>query len=86
VKLVNQRFGPRLRSNMLGKLIQLKRDSTVTDYQSCFLFLVNRCTDLTEKQQINIFTAGLRNPLKMDVELEHPKSLEDAMALARTYE
>jgi hypothetical protein len=35
---------------------------------------------------VDIFTASLRNPLKADVELEHPASLEDAMALACTYE
>jgi hypothetical protein len=29
---------------------------------------------------------GLRNPLRTDVELEHPTTLEDAMALARLYE
>jgi hypothetical protein len=29
---------------------------------------------------------GLRNPLRTDVELEHPTTLEDAMALARVYE
>jgi hypothetical protein len=86
VKLVNQRFGPPLRGNALGELIQLKRDTTVADYQSRFLALVNRCTGLTEKQQIDIFTIGLRNPLKTDVELEHLKMLEDAMALAHSYE
>jgi hypothetical protein len=86
VKLVNQRFGPPLRGNALGELIQLKRDSTIADYQSHFLALVNHCTSLTEKQQIDIFTAGLRNPLKTDVELEHLENLEDAMALVRAYE
>jgi hypothetical protein len=86
VKLVNQRFGPPLRGNMLGELIQLKRETTVADYQSRFLALVNRCTGLTKKQQIDIFTAGLRNPLKTDVELEQPATLDDAMVLARAYE
>jgi hypothetical protein len=52
VKLVNQWFGPPLRGNTLGELIQLKRDTTVTDYQNRFLALVNRCTGLGEKQQI----------------------------------
>jgi hypothetical protein len=39
-----------------------------------------------EKHHINIFTAGLRNPLKTDVELENHATLEEAMALACTYE
>jgi hypothetical protein len=86
VKLVNQRFEPPLHGNALGELIQLKRDTTVANYQSRFLALVNRCTGLIEKQQIDIFTAGLRNPLKTDVEMEHPETLEDVMALAHAYE
>jgi hypothetical protein len=86
VKLVNQRFGPPLRGNVLGELIQLRRETTVVDYQSRFLTLVNHCTGLTEKQQIDIFTAGLRNPLKTDVEFEQPATLDDGMALARAYE
>jgi hypothetical protein len=85
-KLVHQRFGPPLRGNALGELIQLQRETTVADYQSKFLALVTRCTDLVEKHQIDIFTNGLHNPLKTDVELEAPTTLEDAMALARTYE
>jgi hypothetical protein len=50
------------------------------------LALVTRCTDLIERHQIDIFTIGLSNPLKTDVDLEALATLEDAMALARTYE
>jgi hypothetical protein len=45
-----------------------------------------RCEGLLEKEQIDIFTVNICNPLKMDVELEHPATLEDAIALVRTYE
>jgi hypothetical protein len=86
VKLVNQRFGPPLRGNALGELIQLRRESTVAEYQSRFLALVSRCEGLIEKHQVDIFTTGLDNPLKTDVKLEHPTTLEDAMVLTRTYE
>jgi hypothetical protein len=48
--------------------------------------LLARCEDLIVKHQINIFTAGLRNPLCTDVKLENSTTLEDAMALAHTYE
>jgi hypothetical protein len=48
--------------------------------------LLTRCEDLAKKHQINIFTTGPHNPLCIDVELEKPTTLEDAMALARTYE
>jgi ferredoxin len=86
VKLVNQRFRPPLQGNALGELIQLCQTSSVVEYQNKFLSLVTRCEGLIEKHQVDIFTAGLGNPLKTNVELEHPATLEDAMALARTYE
>jgi hypothetical protein len=57
----------------------------VAEFQSKILSLLARCDELAEKHQINIFTARLGNPLKTDVELEHPTSLEEAMALARAY-
>jgi hypothetical protein len=85
-KLINQRFGPPIHGNALGELIQLRREMTVVDYQTRFLVLVNRCTGLAEPLQINIFTTGLRDPLKTNVELQQPATLEDAMALARAYE
>jgi hypothetical protein len=85
-RLVNQRFGPPIRGNALGELIQLRREMTVADYQTRFLALVNRCKGLTEPHQIDIFTVGLRDLLKTDVELEQPVTLEEAMALARAYE
>jgi hypothetical protein len=86
VNLVNQRFGSSLRGNARGELIQLRRDGSVADYQTKFLSLLTNCEDLVEKHQINIFIAGLCNPLKTDVETEYPATLEEAMSLARTYE
>jgi hypothetical protein len=82
-KLVNQHFGPLIRGNALGELIQLRRETTITDCQTRFLALVNRYKGLTELHQINIFTTSLCDPLKTDVELEQSATLEEAMALAR---
>ena len=45
-----------------------------------------RCEDVSEKQQIDLFTAGLLQPRSTDVEMDAPTTLEDAMALARSYE
>jgi len=47
---INRRFGPPLRSNPLGELTQLRRTSTVDDYQEQFLVLLARCQDVTEPQ------------------------------------
>ena len=86
VELVNLRFGPPTRSNPFGELISLKRTGSVVEYQNAFLQLLARCDGVSEQQQINIFTSGLRNPLQVDVELQQPATLEDAMGLARAFE
>lgn len=44
------------------------------------------CGKSDEIQQVNIFTAGLLEPLKTDVELLNPQDMETAMSLARSYE
>jgi hypothetical protein len=85
-RLVNQRFRPPLWSNPLGELIQLRHDGTVAKYQRKFLSLLARYDMFAEKHLINVFTAGLCNPLKTDVELEYPATLEEGMVLARAYE
>jgi hypothetical protein len=84
--LVSRRFGPPTRSNPLGELIKTQPTGTVAEYVDQFLRLLARCDGIIELQQIDIFTAGLGDPLRVDVELHRPVSLEDAMGLARSYE
>jgi hypothetical protein len=86
MEFMNTRFGPPLRTNGLAELKALYRTSTVEDYQWQFSMLLCRCEDLTFKQQVNFFTAGLREPLRIDVELMNPADLQTAMSLARAYE
>ena len=43
---------------------------------------LSRCDSLSEAHQIVIFTAGLGEPLKTDVELCTPLTLTEAMGLA----
>jgi hypothetical protein len=50
------------------------------------LTLLARCDDINEKQQIAIFIAGMPPQMGIDVELQKPTSLDDAMSLARAYE
>lgn len=80
------RFGPPIRSNPLGELIRLRSTGTVAKYQEQFLKLLACWPNIVEDQQRDIFTAGLLNPLRTDVELQHPTNLEEAMSLARAYE
>jgi hypothetical protein len=85
-ELVNQRFGPLMRSNPLGELCHLRCTGLVDAYQSDFLTLLTHCGGVTEPQQIAIFTAGLGDPLRIDVELQKPSTLEEAAALAKAFE
>jgi hypothetical protein len=85
-ELLDMRFGPPLRSNPLGELAACRRTSTVADYQERFLALLTRAGPLTEAQQIQLFVAGLQDPLGIDVQLQGPQSLEVAMSLARDHE
>jgi hypothetical protein len=86
VEGVNRQFRPPMRSSPLDELIQLRRIDTVDEYQEQFLTLLARCENVTEAQQIAVFTAGLQQPPSTDVELQKPATLEEAMGLARAYE
>lgn len=70
----------------LGELTTLWRTGTVDDYINSFLALACRDAKLSENQQVQLFTAGLVNPLKTDVALCRPSSLDDTIMLARAYE
>jgi hypothetical protein len=48
--------------------------------------LLCRCEDMTPLQQVQMFSAGLGEPLRTNVELATPADLQTAMSLARTYE
>jgi hypothetical protein len=69
----------------LGKLMLLCRVGTVDDYTDQFLTLTCRDADLSDRQLVQIHTAGLTNPLKTDVTLRQPATLDDAIMLARAY-
>jgi len=86
VDKIQRAFGTPARSNPLGALMKLRRTGTVEEYKAQFLPMLARCRPLQEQDQIDIFTGGLRNPLQTDVELQHPTTLDDAMALARAFE
>lgn len=81
----HMRFGPPIRSNPLGELTRLQRTGSVGDYQNKFLALLCRANRLSTMQQVQIFMAGLFEPLRTDVELQQPNNLQVAMSLARAY-
>jgi hypothetical protein len=85
-QLVQQRFEPPMTASPLGELVLLRRTGSVDDYTDQFLALTCRDIDLSDHQLVQIYTSGLVNPLKTDVALRRPATLDDAIMLARPYE
>lgn len=84
--LCNQRFGPALGTNHLSDLARLPFRSSVAEYVETFLDRMAHAGYLTPAQQVLLFTRGLPELVKVDVELHRPTDLQSAMALARAYE
>jgi hypothetical protein len=85
-QLCQLRFGPPLCSNPLGELARLPFRTTVEDYQERFWDLLAHTTPLTLEQKVQLFTTGLPERIKIDVELMAPRDLNHALSLARAYE
>lgn len=83
---INKRFGPPTRSNPLGELMHLRCSGSIDDYQERFLTLLACCEGVNEKQPTAIFSAGLPPQMGIDVDLQKPTTLDDAMSLAQVFE
>jgi hypothetical protein len=58
----------------------------VDDYSKHFIALPCRDTTLSKPQQIQLLITGLGDPLRTNVALQQPASLEDTIIFMRTYE
>jgi hypothetical protein len=54
----------------------------VDEYTYQLSLLLCHCDDLSMPQQVNMFTAGLGEPLQIDVELQSPTQLQTTMSFA----
>lgn len=86
VDLISQHFGPPTRANPFGELISLRRTGSVADYTRQFLQLVSRVKLIPDEAERNIFTNNLGEPLKTQVEMLCPTTLEAAMDMAVSFE
>lgn len=80
------RFGPAIGTNTMGAIKQLQQTGTLAKYQQEFTDLLCHTNGLSSMHQIELFTAGLSEPIRMHVELARPTSLQQALNLARAYE
>jgi hypothetical protein len=86
VQLVNARFSPPLTDNPIGELAMLRRKGSVDDYSARFMALSCHGPSLTEHQQIQLYITGLGNPLRTDVALQQPATLNDVVIFVHAYE
>lgn len=85
-QLCHQRFGPAVGINHLANLSRLEFHGSVAEYQEAFLSKMAHAGFLSPAQQVQLFTGGLPDALRVDIELQAPQDLHHAMALARAYE
>lgn len=81
------RFGPSISSNNpLGELANLEQTKSVKEYQRQFQSLLAATSDLKLSHQVDLFTAGLVEELKLDIEMQQTGNLGIAMNVARAIE
>ncbi|XP_019183647.1 PREDICTED: uncharacterized protein LOC109178468 [Ipomoea nil] len=79
------RFGPGLRINVLGSLAKLNQDGKpVEEYNNEFQSMLMRSTTVRCDHEVDLYTSGLDEWLRIDVENHRPANLDIAMNLART--
>ncbi|KAG8084165.1 hypothetical protein GUJ93_ZPchr0010g7998 [Zizania palustris] len=74
-------------ANPLGELKRLSQTGSVETNMERFLALAGLLNDpLSDRQQVHLFIAGLQDDIGVDVELQKPANLQEAMSVARDYE
>ena len=85
-KAILLRFGPTDYEDPSEALTRLKQTSTVTTYQEAFEKLSHRVDGLPEPFLKGCFIAGLREEIRLDVKIKKPRSLAEAIGVARLVE
>ncbi|VFQ67022.1 unnamed protein product [Cuscuta campestris] len=80
---VHQRFDPDYYENYVGLLSKLTQTSTVMEYQSAFETILNKVSGVPDATLIAMYVAGLKQPLRREVNLRCPATLQATFALAR---
>jgi hypothetical protein len=84
--LSQQCFGPAMGVNHLADLARIPFWSSVDEYIESFQTRLAHAGYMTPEQRTHLFTGGLPDHIRIDVELQAPQELQRAMALARAYE
>ncbi|KAH7545445.1 hypothetical protein FEM48_Zijuj01G0094700 [Ziziphus jujuba var. spinosa] len=85
-KSLLHRFGPTDYEDPSEALTRLKQTTTVEAYQESFEKLSHQVDGLPERFLIGCFVAGLKDEVRIDVKIKHPRSLAEAIGVARLIE
>ncbi|XP_068657922.1 uncharacterized protein [Aristolochia californica] len=86
-RLCTLRFGPPAYSNPLGDLVLLRQIGSLEQYKKLFQEILARASSMVQvDQQVALFTLGLTEALKFEVEIYAPVNLSNAMNIARALE
>ncbi|KAG8365939.1 hypothetical protein BUALT_Bualt17G0024100 [Buddleja alternifolia] len=85
VMALQDRFGSLLFEDPMSELMNLRQTGSVRDYLDKFDELLNN-VDLNEPYAISCFLAGLKNEIEVQVRMFKPKSLQEAVSLAKLQE
>uniref|UniRef100_A0A2C9UNY7 Ty3 transposon capsid-like protein domain-containing protein n=1 Tax=Manihot esculenta TaxID=3983 RepID=A0A2C9UNY7_MANES len=80
------RYGPNQLIDYFGELSKLQQRGTIQMYQTQFEKLLAKVGPLSQARQVGCFISGLISSIRTDVQANRPKSLSEAIALARLYE
>jgi hypothetical protein len=86
VRLVNTRFEPLLMDSPIGELAHLRREGMVEEYCTKFMSLACCEPTLSEGFQVQLFVAGLGEPLRTDIALHQPATIDEAVKFAQAHE
>lgn len=80
------RFGSNAYEDPVGQLTKLKQWSTMKAYQEKFEELANKTTGLSEDFFVSCFVSGLKEEVLAGVKMFAPRTIAQAMGLARLQE
>ncbi|KAG8381885.1 hypothetical protein BUALT_Bualt05G0019300 [Buddleja alternifolia] len=85
IRALNDRFGALVYDDPMSELVNLKQVGNVQQYLDKFDEIVN-CMDLPDHYALSCFLGGLKGEISVNVCMFRPKSLQEAISLAKLQE
>ncbi|KAG8374128.1 hypothetical protein BUALT_Bualt11G0098700 [Buddleja alternifolia] len=82
IRALNDRFGALVYDDPMSELVNLKQVGNIQNYLDRFDEIVN-CLDLPDHYVLSCFLGGLKREISVPVRMFRPKSLQEAISLAK---